>query len=156
MTPGTIACQASLSMGFPRQVYWSALPFLPQGHLPHPEIKSESPVLAGRFFNTVPHKKTHESLEAIIYVCLKQEIEKGKKSRMSFKRQFRAMVSLIRQEKSLYLVISRTSNAWMGREKSNLGMIKKETTWAKARPIVDHWPVGSSVLCPCFQLFGNV
>ena len=26
MTPGTVACQASLSMGFPRQEYWSELP----------------------------------------------------------------------------------------------------------------------------------
>ena len=27
----TIACQAPLSMGFPRQEYWSGLPFLLQG-----------------------------------------------------------------------------------------------------------------------------
>ena len=26
MTPWTVACQASLSMGFPRQEYWSGLP----------------------------------------------------------------------------------------------------------------------------------
>ena len=34
----------------------------------------------------------------------------------------------------------------MGRKRSNLDMIKKETTWANAGPIVDHWPEGSSVL----------
>ena len=34
MTPWTVACQASLSMGFPRQEYWSGLPFLPPGNLP--------------------------------------------------------------------------------------------------------------------------
>ena len=27
MTPWTVACQASLSMGFSRQEYWSGLPF---------------------------------------------------------------------------------------------------------------------------------
>jgi len=27
VTPWTVACQAPLSMGFPRQEYWSGLPF---------------------------------------------------------------------------------------------------------------------------------
>ena len=56
MTPGTIACQAFLSMGFSRQEYWSGLPFPTPGDLPNPEIKPTSPVslaLAGRFFTTV-------------------------------------------------------------------------------------------------------
>ena len=34
MTPWTVACQAPLSMGFPRQEYWSGLPFPPPGDLP--------------------------------------------------------------------------------------------------------------------------
>ena len=33
-TPWTVARQASLSMGFPRQEYWSGLPFPSQGELP--------------------------------------------------------------------------------------------------------------------------
>ena len=37
-TPGTVACQAPLSMGFPRQEYWSGLPFLSPGGFPHPGI----------------------------------------------------------------------------------------------------------------------
>ena len=47
----------SLSMGFPRQEYWSGLPFPPPGDLPDPGIKPKSPaspVLAGRFFTTEP------------------------------------------------------------------------------------------------------
>ena len=51
----TVACQASLSMGFPRQEYWSGLSFPTPGDLPHPGIKPmslESPALAGRFFTT--------------------------------------------------------------------------------------------------------
>ena len=35
-TPWTLACQASLSMGFPRQEYLSGLPFPPLGDLPDP------------------------------------------------------------------------------------------------------------------------
>ena len=35
-TPWTVACQAPLSMGFPRQEYWSGLPFPSQGDLPDP------------------------------------------------------------------------------------------------------------------------
>ena len=31
-TPWTVACQAPLSLGFPRQKYWSRLPFPPPGH----------------------------------------------------------------------------------------------------------------------------
>ena len=36
-------------MGFPRQEYWSGLPFPSPGDLPDPEIK---PALTGRFFTT--------------------------------------------------------------------------------------------------------
>ena len=51
-TPWIIACQASLSMGFPRQEYWSQLP-IPARSLPNPRIEPrspESPALTGRFF----------------------------------------------------------------------------------------------------------
>ena len=34
-TPWTVACQASLSMGFSRQEYWSGFPCPPPGDLPH-------------------------------------------------------------------------------------------------------------------------
>ena len=36
VTLWTVACQASLSMGFPRQEYWRGLPFPPPGDLPDP------------------------------------------------------------------------------------------------------------------------
>ena len=39
-TPWTVAHQAPLSMGFPRQEYWSGLPF--PGDLPNPGIKPAS------------------------------------------------------------------------------------------------------------------
>ena len=40
-----IAHQAPLSMGFPRQEYWSGLPFLSSGDLPNPGIEPRSPTL---------------------------------------------------------------------------------------------------------------
>ena len=49
-TPWTLAHQAPLSMGFPRQEYWSELPFPSPGDLPDPGIEPESSALTGRFF----------------------------------------------------------------------------------------------------------
>ena len=45
VTPWTVAHQAPLSMGFPRQEYWSGLPFSSPGDLPDPGIKPGSPAL---------------------------------------------------------------------------------------------------------------
>ena len=50
----TIAHQAHLSMVFPRQEYWSGLPFPYPGDLPNPGIEPTSPALAGRFFTVEP------------------------------------------------------------------------------------------------------
>ena len=53
----TIDHQVPLSVGFPRQEYWSGLPFPSSGDLPNPRIKSVSPALAGGFFTTEPPEK---------------------------------------------------------------------------------------------------
>ena len=53
-TPWTVTCQAPLSMGFPRQEYWSGLSFPTPGNLPDPWIEFESSALAGRLFTTEP------------------------------------------------------------------------------------------------------
>ena len=39
-TPWTVACQSPQSMGFPRQEYWSGLPFPPPGDLPDPKDRT--------------------------------------------------------------------------------------------------------------------
>ena len=55
--PWAVACQAPLFMGFPRQEYWSGLPFPSPGDLPNSGIELASfvfPALAGRFFTTEP------------------------------------------------------------------------------------------------------
>ena len=56
-TPLTVAPQTSLSMGFPRQEYWSGLPFPSPADLPGPGIEPAypaSPALAGGFLTTAP------------------------------------------------------------------------------------------------------
>ena len=58
-TPWTVACQSPLFMGFPRQEYWSGLPFSSAGDLPNPGIEPVSPALVGRFFITEPPGKAH-------------------------------------------------------------------------------------------------
>ena len=57
-TPWTVAHQAPLSMGFPRQEYWSRLPFPLPEDLPYPGINLLSPALAGGFFTIQPPWKT--------------------------------------------------------------------------------------------------
>ena len=51
-----------LSMEFPKQEYWSGLPFPTPGDLPNPGIEPGSlgsPALAGGFFITAPPGKLH-------------------------------------------------------------------------------------------------
>ena len=61
VTPWTVACQASLSMRFPRQEYWSGLPFPSPGYLPNPGSLA-FPALAGWFFTTDPPAKPRVAL----------------------------------------------------------------------------------------------
>ena len=56
-TPWTVARQATLSKGVPRQEYWSGLPVPSPGNLPDPGIEPMSPALVGGFFTTAPPGK---------------------------------------------------------------------------------------------------
>ena len=60
VTPWTEARQAPLPMEFPRQEYWSGLPFSSPRDLLAPGTKSLSPALAGRFFTAEPPEKPNE------------------------------------------------------------------------------------------------
>ena len=59
VTPSTIAHQAPLSMGLPRQEYWTGLPFPSPGDLHNPGIES-APL--GRLFTSEPPRKPHFQL----------------------------------------------------------------------------------------------
>ena len=53
----TVGHQAPLSMGFPRQEYWSGLPFSSPGDLPDPGIKPGSPALQADALTSEPPGK---------------------------------------------------------------------------------------------------
>ena len=55
--PWTVVYQASLSMGFSRQEYWSGLPFPSPGDLPDPGIEPRSPALQEDAFPSEPPRK---------------------------------------------------------------------------------------------------
>ena len=61
-TPWTVTHQAPLFMGFPRQEYWSGLPFPSPGDLPKPGIESMYSALASGFFTTEPSGKPKSNL----------------------------------------------------------------------------------------------
>ena len=71
-TPWTVAYQASLSLEFSRQEYWSGLPFPLPGDLPDPGIKPGSPTLWADALPSEPPGKSarrrgwSKSLETLI------------------------------------------------------------------------------------------
>ena len=64
--PWTVVYQASLSMGFSRQEYWSGLPFLSPGDLPNPGIKPRSPTLQA---DVLPSEPPGFELKASEHLC---------------------------------------------------------------------------------------
>ena len=63
-TPWTVAHQAPLSTWFPRQEYWSGLPFPSPGALPDSRTEPASPALAGGLFTSEPPGKPRVVLVA--------------------------------------------------------------------------------------------
>ena len=64
-TPCTVAHQAPLSMGFPRQEYWSGLPFPPAEDLPYPVMEPVSLATVGGFFTAEPSVKPNINGKAL-------------------------------------------------------------------------------------------
>ena len=62
-----VAQQVPPSLEFPRQKYWSGLPFTLPGDIPNPgtePVSLASPALAGRFFTTAPSGKYLKKLNS--------------------------------------------------------------------------------------------
>ena len=86
VTPWTVGCQDPPSTGFPRQEYWSGLPFPSPGDLSDPGIKPVSLCIAGRFFTTEPPGKpcmyvlvyVHMGVCVCVCVCVWRERKKKK------------------------------------------------------------------------------
>ena len=114
-TPWTVACQAPLSLGFPRQEYWSGLPCPSLGDLPDPGIDPESPALTGRFFITEPPGKSllgaaaAKSLQSCPTLCDSRDDSPPGSS-----------VPGILQARTLEWVAISFSNAWKWKEKVKL------------------------------------
>ena len=69
----TVAYQASQSMGFSRQEYWSGLPFPSPGDLPDPGIEPRSPALrADTLPSEAPGKPRAGGILYISWVFLEQ------------------------------------------------------------------------------------
>ena len=62
----TVARQASLSMGFPRQECWSQLPFPPPGDLPDPGIKPVPPAAPALQADSLPLSHQGSPLEMML------------------------------------------------------------------------------------------
>ena len=74
-TPWTVACQVPLSMGFPRQEYWSVLPFPSPGDLPDPAIKPTSPAWQ---VDSLPLSHQGSPMKNIMLIKMSLLTEKGK------------------------------------------------------------------------------
>ena len=62
--PGTIACQAPLSMGFSRQEYWSGLPFPSPEDLPNQGIEPRFPAVKADSLLAEPQgKPKHKGMD---------------------------------------------------------------------------------------------
>ena len=68
MTIWTVAVQASLSMGFPRQECWSGLLSPSPRDLPESVTEPVSPTLAGGFFTTASPEKHIHTVHYNIYI----------------------------------------------------------------------------------------
>ena len=69
VTPWTVAHQASLSMGFSRQEYWSGLSCPSPGDLPDPGIKPRSPALQADSLPSLPQIQFN-SVQSLSHVRL--------------------------------------------------------------------------------------
>ena len=67
VTPWTAAYQASLSIGFSRQEYWSGLPLPSPGDLPNPGIEPGSPTLEADALTSEPPGNSKLRYKSLLY-----------------------------------------------------------------------------------------
>ena len=145
MAPWTASHQAPLSMGFPREEYWSGLPFPFRGDLPDPGIQPISLVslaLASRFFTTEPLGKSNLITQTLwIRACSLINSRRGKwRGRHKGKRE---------KEAGKTLKVTRTPNAIAGLK---MGMAcEREYKWPSGVESLP-WPItirenGLQVFC---------
>ena len=67
VAPWTVAHLAPLSVGFPKQEYWSGLPFLSQADLPNPGIEPVSPASPALHADSLPLSH-REAFVLVVYI----------------------------------------------------------------------------------------
>ena len=75
VTPWTVAHQVSLSMGFPRQDYWSGLPFPPPGDLRDPGLEPKPPVPLALQADALPLKDLGRPIFGILAHLIQSSID---------------------------------------------------------------------------------
>ena len=85
-------------MGFPRQEYWTGLPFPTPGDLPEPGIELPSPVLAAGFFTTEPPGKPCFLVNQSIHLVTPTNISRFSPSSLYV--QFRGLESQTSESKA--------------------------------------------------------
>ena len=70
VTPWTVACQAPLSIGFPRQECWSGVPFPSPGDLPDPGIKPGFPTFPHSYWATTLNSRIPFCNQTTIYLAM--------------------------------------------------------------------------------------
>ena len=73
--PWTVACHAPLSMGFPKQEYWSGLPFPSPRDLPHPGAEDASPAWQA---GSLPLSHLGSPTDGVVY-CKEQALVSNRK-----------------------------------------------------------------------------
>ena len=68
--PWTVACQVPLSMEFPRQEYWSGLPFLSPGAVPSSGMEPGSPALQADSLPSEAQESPLFSLQLSLFLAL--------------------------------------------------------------------------------------
>ena len=79
----TVAHQAPLSMGFPRQEYWSGLPFPFPGDLPNPGIELGSPVLQADSLPSEPPGRPNITLPLNLARTAVRHDRKGRREKLT-------------------------------------------------------------------------
>ena len=130
----TTACQVSLSMGFPRQEYWSGLSFPSPGDLPNPGTETASlmsPALAGGSFTTAPPGKQHWRIDAFELWCWRRLLRVP----WTVRKSHQSILKEINPEYSLEGLILKLKLQYFGhlmRKDNSLGK-KKKPRWCP------HW-----------------
>ena len=110
-------------MGFPRQEYWSGLPFPSLGDLSDPRIEPTSPALVGRFFTIEPPEKAKDHIT-------------HREMPIEMTENFSSVTMEARRKWHSIFQVLHISNEWGIKTYSSE---EKQKQFITSRPIPDNW-----------------